>query len=102
MGMTVLLTTERGEVLDEISDPSNHMHRILPGGEDAGYVLVNFIDWYGDTVFNRLQMPRFRDEWARLRNAALADGARVLHAKVAAMAERCSEEVHLYLKFQGD
>jgi hypothetical protein len=102
MGITVLLTTERGEVLDQIGDPSNHLRRLLPSSDDPGYVLLNYVDWYGDTVFNRLQMPRFLDEWRRLRDAALADGAVDLHAKVTAMAERCSAEVHLYLKFQGD
>ena len=102
MGMTVLLTTERGEVVDQMGDSSNHLHRLLPSSEEVGYVLVNYIDWYGDTVFNRLQMPRFRSEWARLGGAALASGAADLHAKVTAMAERCAAEVHLYLKFQGD
>ncbi|MGO9711076.1 MAG: hypothetical protein ACLQBL_19605 [Polyangiaceae bacterium] len=100
--MSILLTTERGDVLDEVGDPTNHLHRVLPAGEDAGYVLVNFIDWYGDTIFNRLQMSRFLAEWAMLREAARADGGMDLHAKVAAMAERCSAEVHLYLKFRGD
>jgi hypothetical protein len=33
---------------------------------------------------------------------ALVDGAEELHGRIAAMAERCGEDVHLYLKFQGD
>jgi hypothetical protein len=102
MGITVLLTPERGETLEETSDPANHLHRFVPSVDDGAYVLVSYIDWYGDTVFNRLQMPRFLDEWARLCEAARADGATELHEKIAAMATRCGEEVHLYLKFQGD
>ena len=102
MGITVLLTTERGEVLDETGDPSNQLHKLLPGSDDAGCVLVNVIDWYGDTIFNRLQMPRFLGEWGKLRDAARSFGAIDLHSKVATMAGRCSAEVHLYLKFQGD
>jgi hypothetical protein len=102
MGVTILLTTERGDVLDRADDPANHLHRLLPVSDDTEYVLVNCIDWYGDTVFNRLQMPRFLTEWAKLRREALVDGGADLHAKVAAMAERCGKEVHLYLKFQGD
>ena len=94
--------TERGETLDQPVDPTNHIHRLLPQSEDVGYVLVNAIDWYGDTIFNRLQMPRFVTEWARLRDAAVSFGAADLHSKVAAMARRCSAEVHVYLKFLGD
>ena len=100
--MRILLTTERGEILDRIGDQKDHLHRIVPSSEDTAYVLVNFIDWYGDTTFNRLQMPRFLAEWARLRDAATADGAADLHAKIEAMAKRCAEDVHLYLKLEGD
>jgi hypothetical protein len=102
MGITILLTKEGGEVLDQVGDPTNHLHRFLPASDDGDYVLANFIDWYGDTIFNRLQMPRFLSEWARLRSAAVADGAGDLHAKVESMAARCSDDVHLYLRFQGD
>jgi hypothetical protein len=102
MGITALLVTESGEILDQAGDPMNHLHRLLPGPEDPAYVLVNFIDWYGDTIFNRLQMPRFVVEWARLRDAAVSIGAADLHSRVIAMTERCNAEVHVYLKFQGD
>jgi hypothetical protein len=102
MGIRVSLTTEKGEILERAGDPTNHFHRFLPGPDDHSYVLVNYIDWYGNTFFNSLQMPRFLDEWARLREAATAEGAADLHEKVAAMAARCAEDVHLYLKFQGD
>jgi hypothetical protein len=102
MGITVSLTTEREEVLEETGDPANHLHRFLPASDDTSYVLVNYIDWYGNTIFNRIQMPRFTKEWASLRQAAIASGASDLHTKIATMATRCSEEVHLYLKFQGD
>jgi hypothetical protein len=102
VGIAVLLINERGDVLDEISDPANHLHRFLPRAEAPVYVLVNYVDWYGDTIFNRLQMPRFRDEWATLRDVAETAGAAHLHSKVASMAERCGREVHTYLKFLGD
>jgi len=102
MGITVLLVTEGGEILDEAGDPLNHLHRMLPVPEDPAYVLVNSIDWYGDTIFNRLQMPRFAAEWAKLRDAAASVDAADLYTRVISMAERCEAEVHVYLKFQGD
>ena len=102
MGIMILLTTERGEILEDARDPTNHLHRVLPGDGESGYLLLHFIDWYGDTIFNRLQMPQFMVEWAKLERVAQAEGAGDLHSKVASMAERCAAEVHLYLKFQGD
>lgn len=65
-------------------------------------MLLNFVDWYGDTIFNRLQIPQFLSEWARLADSARAQGAWDLFSTIAAMAGRCGEEVHTYLKFRGD
>jgi hypothetical protein len=102
MSMTVRLETENGEVLESVSDPSNALHRILPAHDDAAYGYVGCIDWYGDTTFNALQIPRFLSEWSRLLPAARAHGSEGLHRKVEAMAKRCQQEVHVYLKFLGD
>jgi hypothetical protein len=102
MGMMISLETESGTVLDSISDPSNSLHQILPDNKDVGYVHINCIDWYGDTMFNVLQIPRFLSEWNQILPAAQTRGAASLHARVLEMAQRCLTEVHVYLKFRGD
>jgi hypothetical protein len=43
MGITVLLSTERCEVLEETGEPANHLHGFLPCAEDPEYVLVKYI-----------------------------------------------------------
>ena len=61
MGFCVRLESEDGEPLEEIEDPKNILHQLLPS-EDASYNFLRFIDWYGETVFNRLQIPSFISE----------------------------------------
>ena len=62
--------------------------------------VLRFIDWYGDTVFNHLQIPSFLAEWATLKPRGQEE--RSLLDQVAALARRVEGEPHLYLKFYGD
>ena len=102
MPLSVALETERGEQLASVEDRANALHRLLPSGDDSSYHHLRFIDWYGDTVFNQLQMEPFLDEWARLKEVAETTEETALVEQVAALALRCEDEPHLYLKFYGD
>jgi hypothetical protein len=101
MGITINLQTERGEPIDSITDTFNALHRIIPKG-DPDLVLIDCIDWYGDTTFNHLQMARFIAEWGRVLDGAIKEGATALHSKIEEMAKRCETESRLYLRFVGD
>lgn len=73
MGFHINLETERGEVLAPVIDPQNHLHRLSERSLREQPLLAE-IDWYGDTVFNRMQMPRFLSQWQALaRNSQSAD-----------------------------
>lgn len=66
-----------------------------------GTTCMRFIDPYGETIFNRGQCGVLREEWA-----CLADGAPE-HVQrwiddVAKLIERCSSDMHLYVRFSGD
>ena len=62
--------------------------------------LLTYIDPYGDTVFNHLQMADFLAEWKRLQPRNEVE--RCQWDLVTSMAERCADEAHIYLKFVGD
>jgi hypothetical protein len=64
--------------------------------------MLSSIDPYGNTVFNRLQIERFLEEWATVSVKARSSEERSLLAAIEKMAFRCQREVHLYLKFIGD
>ena len=101
MGFCVILECEHGEPLDQVEDPKNTLHQLLPS-EDASYQYLRFIDWYGDTVFNRLQIPLFICEWDRLTESAQTTDETALLTRIRELALRCTQEPHLYLRFCGD
>jgi len=101
MPIDCVLQTERGEAIERLHDPEGILTRLVPAGDEA-FQCWRFIDAYGDTVFNRLQMPQFLKELVLIRSrAGDAPAGRVLDA-LERLARRCQDEVHLYLKFYGD
>jgi hypothetical protein len=103
MSFSVYLVTENGRIIDgPVLDPTNVLGRLLPRPEEEPGSHLSYIDPYGDTVFNGLQAKRFLLEWESLtRRSASATDHPVLEA-IELIAQRCSEEPHLYLKFVGD
>jgi hypothetical protein len=101
MPISVVLIDEFGEELERLDDLANLLHRLLPSGDDASSHYLRFIDWYGDTIFNQLQMEPFLEEWARLESVSTIEDQAFL-ARIAQLARRCQQEQHLYLKFLGD
>ena len=63
---------------------------------------MGFIDEYGHTVFNRLQMPTLTAEIMRLEQETTDEGARHFLREFYRLAEECRAGVHLYLKVLGD
>ncbi len=102
MGLVVELQTEDGTAVARVEDPTNILHKLLPSADDNSSVCLRFIDWYGDTVFNRLQMEGFLAEWRRLRKPELSSEAEELLTRIEVLARRCRSEPHFYLKFVGD
>lgn len=102
MPISVVLTDEEGEELERVDDVGNFLHRLLPSSDDLSYHYLRFIDWYGDTVFNQLQMEPFLDEWEKLDRVATSPEERQFLARISDLARHCQREQHLYLKFYGD
>ncbi len=102
MGLTIALQTARGENAGVVHDPRNLLHRLLPPFEDKTFECLRYVDWYGDTVFNRLQMDSFLGDWQRIENNANSSEESEILQRVRDLATRCKEEPHLYLRFIGD
>ena len=101
MGFDINLESERGEVLATVSDAQNLLHRLLERSITIEPVLAE-IDWNGDTVFNRLQIPRFLSHWQTLASQSQSPDELRIVEDVKELAVRCEGSVHLYLKFVGD
>jgi hypothetical protein len=101
MGLNIELQTESGEMIETVVDYKNVLHRLLPPYGTASCVLSG-IDWYGNTVFNRLQVKQFLDEWEELFRKTSDMEEHLLLDGIKRLALRCQDDVHLYLKFIGD
>jgi hypothetical protein len=79
-------------MIEDVIDLRNLLPGLLPSDEEA----------YGNTIFNRLQIPRFLSELASIASKTQADNERKLLSDIRMLAERCAEDLHKYLKFIGD
>jgi len=87
----------------QTGDPYNTLFIYLRNSwRDTDSPCLRFIDPYGQTVFNRLQMPTFIAEWEKISRLAETPEDQELLARVAALARRCRDEEGFYLRFIGD
>ena len=63
-----------------------------------GFKLLCYLDPYGDTIFNRLQMHDLIHDLQQLKKM----DSNLLIDEVLLLAERCKRETHTYLYFYGD
>jgi hypothetical protein len=98
MGLTVRLQDEHGKPRCE-SDIGVDFH--IPTG-DVSFRLLCYIDPYGNTVFNQLQMETFLAEWENIRDDAKTQDEVAAWSSVKTFATKCKNDVHLYLRFMGD
>jgi hypothetical protein len=104
MGIDVTWATENGEPKQEVFDP----RQCLTGlSTDRWHALTDskclqFVDPWGDTVFNQGQIPHLlRELRAELPETKEAE-TRAHLEKVIRLVERAIEQMHTYIKFIGD
>lgn len=102
MGLDIRLEDKEGKTLEEAPDLENVLSRVLPSWDDASFHLLRYIDPWGDTMFNHLQMDELVEELRRIREKTANEVERTFISKVGTMALRCKDGEHLYLKFWGD
>jgi hypothetical protein len=101
MGVVVQLVDERGNVLAGASDPHDLVDRVVGRGNEELRVL-RWVDPYGDTVFNQLQIPALLEDWMHVRGSVTGDRDEETWQRVRELAEQCARETHVYLRFTGD
>jgi hypothetical protein len=102
MGIEARVESEDGEVDAELLDPSNLTTRLTAPFNGSDSPCLRFIDPYGDTTFNQLQLPVLIRELERAIEIAAEPSVRSHGQALLALARRASAEVHTYLKFYGD
>ena len=94
MGWTVILEDARKEVIASLD---REFHIDLRNNLKDSKLLC-YLDPYGDTFFNRLQIDDLIED---LRNLEKLE-TNTLIDDICALAVRCKEEIHSYLAFYGD
>jgi hypothetical protein len=101
LAIEIALQNERGEILKIVHDSSNLMPKLLERSL-ADQPFLAQIDWYGNTTFNRMQVPYFLSAWQTVAQRTQNREEVKIVDEVKALAEECHNGVHLYLKFIGD
>lgn len=96
MSLVVKLEDDLGERSEWVL-----LHGVIPTLEERDFPLLRCVDPFGKTVFNHLQMQPFLEEWRRVEGRARDESQREAWSKVREMAEVCSADRDLYLRFVG-
>jgi hypothetical protein len=100
VGLTVQVENERGE-----RDGDLWWHQRLNEvlvAERPETQCLRFIDPYGNTVFNQLQLPVLLDELREVRTQLTDPELRSMIDTLSAMVQRAANEVHTYIRCIGD
>jgi hypothetical protein len=106
--LRVELRNDAGRTIEQIRD-AGVLHDVIPPVSDERFTCWRFIDPYGETVFNHLQLPILRREIALLRTSAYplppsAHGIDVFHILdlIEDLAASRTGTLHRYLRFVGE
>lgn len=102
MGVNVRWEDENGKRIEEILDPHMCISRLILNTDLARTTCLQFIDPYGDTTFNRLQIPILIEELESVVKKVQDDGIGDHLRRVIDLAEKSQDEIHTYLKFYRD
>jgi hypothetical protein len=105
MPLTIALENERGEKRAVVFDDQGLLVTLIlkTARKDSACIrLLDFVDPYGDTVFNALQMRQLNIELNELLPFAETPEAQDLLSSIQALVRQGQEGVHLYLKLIGD
>ena len=101
MGVDAYIEDERGNEKAQLLDPGNLVAQLCDAMDTQSTCCLQFIDRYGDTTFNHLQLPFFVSEIQQAidhsSGSVKAHGVALLE-----LAAKAQLEVHTYLKFYGD
>jgi hypothetical protein len=102
MGIDLRLESEKGEVFRELPDGGALVERFLPDFESADFPCLRFVDPYGDTVFNQLQIEQVTWELEALAGRQHEPEVDRHLLAVLEFVRAARGRVHTYIRFYGD
>lgn len=102
MGVDVNRQHEDGVVIESVNDLHEHLAKVLCAADLEKTACLRFVDPYGDTKFNQLQIPVLLRELEALASGGLEPAQREHLLRVVEVVRRALEQVHVYVEFVGD
>jgi hypothetical protein len=102
MGVDARWENTQGAALEILDDPSNLVARFLPDCADVEFACLRFVDLYGDTVFNQLQLPQLLEELQSLAERSFDATVQGHLTALSDLVQKASGQVHSYIRFCGD
>ncbi len=84
-----------------VTDKYYSMAKLWPIRESS-YPLLQYVDEYGYTFFNHLQMPQVIAELEKLIGQATSEEQIEVLRRVCDVAKQCQKKAHTFLRFVGD
>ena len=101
MGIDAIRQTEDGIAIQEVFDPSSLFQILIPFDDETS-VCLRFIDPYGETIFNQIQIPILLKELQIAISNCRDERARKHGAKVMRLIQDSGRGPHVYIRFVGD
>ncbi|MFN8505991.1 MAG: hypothetical protein U0547_00330 [Dehalococcoidia bacterium] len=98
--LTIIWETEEYEVLAVMSD-EGVLAQYIPGDDDASWHCLRFVDRWGNTVFNQVQLEWLITDLVRLWDIA-QPADRPFIDRLGEFVRAAMGETHTYIRFIGD
>jgi hypothetical protein len=102
MGIEVYWQDENGRAIASVADSRGGLAALLRNMDFQNSKCMAFIDPYGDTVFNQVQIPVLIDEMAQVSSSSCSRETQEHVESIIELARKAVGSPHTYLKFVGD
>lgn len=95
MGWTIVLEDENGQAMRTLQD--GFEYEVLESLDLDSFTLLKYIDFYGDTTFNTLQLDDLKTDFVKLKKV-LTDQTEIIE-QIVELIKESQTKVHTYVKF---
>jgi hypothetical protein len=85
-----------------LSPPRSRFETLIPEANVEGFPCLRYIDLYGNTTFNQLQLPQLLADLKQAILQAESPETRAHMESLIDLVQRAIGVVHTYIKFYGD
>lgn len=94
---------ENGDEIEVVlSPPRSRLESLIPEPNVECFPCLRYIDLYGDTTFNQLQLPQLLADLKQAIIEAESPDTRTHMQSLIDLVQRAIGVVHTYIKFYGD